>query len=525
MNFFKTENIIKFLLIFFPLSLVIGPLIAEIVMNLIVVIFLFQVYEKRDYKIFNKPILYFLLLFFIVINLSSLLSSYKEITILKSLASLRYIIFIFSIFYFLQKYKNLVEIFLKGLSLILFIVITDGYIQYFIGVNSLGFESYRLDRISGFFENQLILGSYLLKFLILFLSLIFFNFKTLKKKEKIFYSILILFGFYLIIATGDRAPFYLLILYLILFLLSISFRFKKTIIIFLTLFLTFSFSFNKNFYDRYIFQTLNQVQFKTIFINFKNFDFENLFNSLVYYGPIYNTAYKAYLDKKFFGHGPKTYRYFCSDPKFLTYFKEAGNEHEKNIITFNVHRDTGKVKVKDIFFTVGDFVKEGDLILTYEYEKYFGFKKEIRKYYSNKLGKIISTDLSSGAEISKGRNLFHLDPTTIIFDKKKIFKNACTTHPHNYLLQLLSETGIFSALIILYGFVYFIFKYLKFNYLKLFEKRIIYSNAQICLIIYFIITLFPLITTGNFFNNWLNMISLFPVAFYIFFKQKNESNK
>ena len=92
MNFFKTENIIKFLLIFFPLSLVIGPLIAEIVMNLIVVIFLFQVYEKRDYKIFNKPILYFLLLFFIVINLSSLLSSYKEITILKSLASLRYII-------------------------------------------------------------------------------------------------------------------------------------------------------------------------------------------------------------------------------------------------------------------------------------------------------------------------------------------------------------------------------------------------------------------------------------------------
>ena len=93
------------------------------------------------------------------------------------------------------------------------------------GVNSFGFESYRHDRISGFFENQLILGSYLLKFLILFLSLIFFNYKTIKN-ELIFYLILILFGFYLIIATGDRAPFYLLIVYVILFLYQLVFRFK-----------------------------------------------------------------------------------------------------------------------------------------------------------------------------------------------------------------------------------------------------------------------------------------------------------
>ena len=31
---------------------------------------------------------------------------------------------------------------------------------------------------------------------------------------------------------------------------------------------------------------------------------------------------------------------------------------QKNIITFNVHRDTGKVKVKDLFFSVGDFIKK-----------------------------------------------------------------------------------------------------------------------------------------------------------------------
>ena len=164
----------------------VGPLIAEIVMNLISIMFLFKVYEKRDFKIFNKSIFYFLLLFFVIINLSSILSIYREIIILKSLASFRYIIFIFSVFYFLQIYTNLNQIFLKWLSLTLLVIIIDGYIQYFFGVNSFGFESYRHDRISGFFENQLILGSYLLKFLILFLSLIFFNYKTIKKNELIF---------------------------------------------------------------------------------------------------------------------------------------------------------------------------------------------------------------------------------------------------------------------------------------------------------------------------------------------------
>ena len=524
MNFLKTENTIKFLLIIFPLSLVVGPLIAEIVMNLISIMFLFKVYEKRDFKIFNKSIFYYLLLFFVIINLSSILSIYREIIILKSLASFRYIIFIFSVFYFLQIYTNLNQIFLKWLSLTLLVIIIDGYIQYFFGVNSFGFESYRHDRISGFFENQLILGSYLLKFLILFLSLIFFNYKIIKKNELIFYLILILFGFYLIIATGDRAPFYLLIVYVILLFISISFRFKNLIIMLLVLFSVINISFNKTFFDRYIAQTLKQVQFKSLYINLRSLDFKNFYNSLRYYGPIYNTAHKAFLDKKFFGHGPKTYRYFCSEAKFQTFFKDT-NENEKNIITFNVHRDTGKVKIKDLFFSVGDFVNKGDLILTYEYEEYFGLKKEIRKYYSAKQGRIKSSDLSRGSEISKGRHLFHLDPETTKSDNQKKFKDGCTTHPHNHLLQLLSETGVFSALIILYGFVYFIFKYLKYMYEKFFKKRIIYSNAQMSLIIYFIISLFPLITTGNFFNNWLNMISIFPIGFYMLFKQKNDTNK
>ena len=78
----------------------VGPLIAEIVMNLISIMFCLKFMKKRDFKIFNKSIFYFLLLFFVIINLSSILSIYREIIILKSLASFRYIIFIFQFFIF-----------------------------------------------------------------------------------------------------------------------------------------------------------------------------------------------------------------------------------------------------------------------------------------------------------------------------------------------------------------------------------------------------------------------------------------
>ena len=39
-------------------------------------------------------------------------------------------------------------------------------------------------------------------------------------------------------------------------------------------------------------------------------------------------------------------------------------------------------------------------------------------------------------------------------------------------------------------------------------------SKKILLSIFFM-TLWPFITTGNFFNNWLNIIYFFPIPFYI----------
>ena len=43
----------------------------------------------------------------------------------------------------------------------IFIVCLDGCIQFIFGKNLIGYEKYRIDRISGFFKDDLVLGSYL----------------------------------------------------------------------------------------------------------------------------------------------------------------------------------------------------------------------------------------------------------------------------------------------------------------------------------------------------------------------------
>ena len=46
------------------------------------------------------------------------------------------------------------------------------------------------------------------------------------------------------------------------------------------------------------------------------------------------------------------------------------------------------------------------------------------------------------------------------------------------------------------------------------------NDLEICLIVYFFVLLWPLIPTGNFFNNWINIISFFPLGIYIYNKKK-----
>jgi len=102
--------------------------------------------------------------------------------------------------------------------------------------------------------------------------------------------------------------------------------------------------------------------------------------------------------------------------------------------------------------------------------------------------------------------------------KKENFvsQNACTTHPHNFYAQTLAETGIsgFAFIISIYFFILFLF--FKNFYFQIKYKKQHISDIGICLLSSLFVNLFPILPSGNFFNNWLSIIMYFPIGFLIY---------
>ena len=91
----------------------------------------------------------------------------------------------------------------------------------------------------------------------------------------------------------------------------------------------------------------------------------------------------------------------------------------------------------------------------------------------------------------------------------------CITHPHNFYVQLLAETGISGFLFLLSAFSYVLYAALRqFKSIIFREKRSL-SDYQVCLLAAILVTLWPFSPNGNFFNNWLMIVYSLPVGFYL----------
>jgi len=93
--------------------------------------------------------------------------------------------------------------------------------------------------------------------------------------------------------------------------------------------------------------------------------------------------------------------------------------------------------------------------------------------------------------------------------------NSCLTHPHNFYIQLLAETGIIGFLFLFSALVYVL--YAAFRQFKsiIFKHKRPLTDYQVCLLAGILITVWPIAPNGNFFNNWLMIVYSLPIGFYL----------
>ena len=100
---------------------------------------------------------------------------------------------------------------------------------------------------------------------------------------------------------------------------------------------------------------------------------------------------------------------------------------------------------------------------------------------------------------------------------------SCATHPHSNYLQLLSETGIIGSLYLFVPLILLI--YLSGKQILSFYTNIkpSMSDYQVCLSACILVTLWPIVPSLNFFNNWNSIVIYLPIGFLL--SSLNEKNK
>ena len=396
-----------------PLALITGPFLPDLIIVICSILFLIDTFRLKLFNYYNNNFFKIFIIFFILINLSSLFSEYL-ISLKYSIGYIRYGIFSIFLYYVLINFKN----FKLNFSLIFFftfiIIIFDGYIQYFFGKNLILFELQKyqtgLPYITSFMGEEKKLGSFLAKLLPIFL------FTILIIKEK--------FNF--------RLPYYSSALMIVLFILILLTTERVSIFIATCLFVLI------------LFKSSFLIKSKKVFL----------------FGIIILTALTLF-------YNPSLYE------KIKSVFYSSG-------LLFPGYNESGSIKGgydEGIFF--------------------------FSKFHQNQIINVIS--------IFKENSLFGVGA--------KNYKLYVTNgwHPHNYHAQVIAELGIFSYLVFFSTFFFLLIKSIK---IFLFEKFTnIESESKSYIYIILLLNLLP-IPSGDFFNNWVNIIFYLPIGFLLYLDEK-----
>jgi len=320
-NFFNkiqtTEKYFLILIIFFPISLILGNLIININILLIFLIFLIDLFSNKNFS-FIKDKIFILLITFFFSLLINLIFSIDPITSLPRVLKILAVICLFLFFRkMISKYNNDFENILFGSWAILFSILTlDIIFEIIFGFNTVGIKSIIPGRIASFFGNELVVGSFFLCFGSIYIATIA---KFSKKNINFKLIVLIIFLISLSFLIGERSnfvKFFLISVFLLFFVIKLSLKIKilSSLIIFCILFL--SLNFFQDIKYRYYKQKIKNFQSETKELNKGNSQNvlidtkDNIINFIKWtkYGAHYNAAYKIFLDNPYFGVGIKHFR-------------------------------------------------------------------------------------------------------------------------------------------------------------------------------------------------------------------------
>lgn len=414
--------IFELLYLLIPITLVFSIAISELFLIIIVIFFIIYTIKHKIFFYYKNQLFLLFIVFCIYLILVSLIKN-KEVPI-SVLFFFRFGLFALATWLLLDNNKNLIKLMLISIFITCSIVSADTIFQYLFGTNLIGYkyDVVAQPRMSGLFNNELILGSYLSRFSpLIFLQLGFFiqKTKTFSLLRIIMVSTFLFFFSSVIFASGERVAFIYFMLSLIFFIIFLNSK-KNSFLIIIACIIGFFFI-NSGGESRLIKTTVLQIQ--------------GSFNSL--------------------DDGTSKLKNFSSIP----------------IVHLHHWKSTVLMAKENIFFGVGPRM----------------FRIECK-------------------------------------NPKYSVPNGCATHPHNIYFQLLGEAGIF-GFIFLFSFFFFILKTIITELRKrtsfLSDKKApVICFSLFCLFLHF----FPLLPNGNFFNNWLNIITFLPMGIFLHSSHKKVSH-
>jgi len=314
-NFRSIDNKDKFffvILTIFPLSLVIGNTIINLIFFSAIISFFINFNDASKY--FKNEIIIIFFFFFLTLIINVFFSIDPINSLPRVLKILVVIIFIIETMRLFNKYDfSFLENIFKIWTLIFFIILIDVFFELYFGFNTIGFKSNLPTRVASFFGDELVVGAFIHGFALFTIG--YLAFKKTNNLILISVILLIIIGSFLI---GERSNFIKLIISIFLFsllALKIKNQYKLSAMFLIIILLGASLSFNEKMKYRYYYE-LESL--------FKKDGIEKYFKSSQY-GAHQNTAFNIFKDYPLFGVGIKNFRFESNKEKYFNKEYEHAN--------------------------------------------------------------------------------------------------------------------------------------------------------------------------------------------------------